>query len=51
MARAKHTYSVRLAVEGGGKVKAELFEVGEADDRSHTKLETASGKTYRGLMT
>lgn len=34
MARAKHTYAVRLAVEGGGKVKAELVDVGQAGDRS-----------------
>ncbi|MCW5699970.1 MAG: hypothetical protein KIT00_09025 [Rhodospirillales bacterium] len=50
MARAKHTYAVRLAVEGGGKVKAELVQVGETGDRSLRKIETASGKASRGLL-
>ncbi len=29
MARARHTYAVRLAVEGGNRVKADLVSVGE----------------------
>ena len=50
MARARHTYAVRLAVEGGGKVKAELVQVGDAGDRSLKKIETSSGKASRGLL-
>ena len=49
MSRAKHTYAVRLAVEGGGWVKAELVQVGQAGDRSLKKIETSSGKASRGL--
>jgi len=28
MARGSHTYAIRLAVESGGQVKAELISVG-----------------------
>ncbi len=49
MAQAKHKYAVRLAVEGGNRVKAELLDVGKTGDRSLRKLETASGKASRGL--
>jgi len=49
MAKAKHTYAVRLAVEGGNKVKAELVNVGESGERSLKKIERAGGKASRGL--
>jgi hypothetical protein len=31
MARRTQTYAIRLAVEGGGQVKAELVSVGQAE--------------------
>jgi hypothetical protein len=34
MARRTHTYAIRLAVEGGGQVKAELVTVGKAASRA-----------------
>lgn len=49
MAKAKHTYAVRLAVEGGGKVKAELVSVGQSGERSLKKIDTAGTKASRGL--
>lgn len=49
MAKAKHTYAVRLAVEGGSKVKAELVNVGESGERSLKKIERAGGKASLGL--
>jgi len=49
MAKAKHTYAVRLAVEGGGKVKAELVTVGQSGERSLKKIDAAGTKASRGL--
>ncbi len=49
MAKAKHTYAVRLAVEGGSKVKAELVSVGESGERSLKKIDRAGDKASRGL--
>ena len=49
MAKGKHTYAVRLAVEGGNKVKAELVNVGESGERSLKKIERAGGKASLGL--
>ena len=49
MAKAKHTYAVRLAVEGGGKVKAELVSVGGSGERSLKKIDRAGGKASREL--
>ncbi len=49
MAKAKHTYAVRLAVEGGNKIKAELVNVGESGERSLKKIERAGGKASLGL--
>ncbi len=49
MAKAKHTYAVRLAVEGGNKVKAELVNVGESGERSLKKIERAGGRASLGL--
>jgi len=49
MAKARHTYAVRLAVEGGGKVKAELVSVGQSGERSLKKIDRAGTKASRGL--
>jgi len=49
MAKAKHTYAVRLAVEGGNKVKAELVSVGDSGERSLKKIERAGGTASQGL--
>ena len=38
MARRSQTYAIRLAVEGGGQVKAELVSVGRAATRTATEL-------------
>ena len=51
MAKAKHTYAVRLAVEGGNKVKANLTSVGTSGERSIKKIDRASDKASRGLST
>jgi hypothetical protein len=34
MARRTQTYAIRLAVEGGGQVKAELVAVGQSASRA-----------------
>jgi hypothetical protein len=41
MARRTHTYGIRLAVEGGGQVKAELVSVGQCGEQSLKRIETA----------
>ena len=41
MAKAKHTYAVRLAVEGGNRVKADLVSVGTSGERSIKKIDGA----------
>ena len=51
MARAKHTYAVRLAVEGGNRVKADLTSVGTSGERSIKKIDRASDRASRGLGT
>ena len=51
MAKAKHTYAVRLAVEGGNRVKADLVSVGTSGERSIKKIDRASDKASRGLGT
>ena len=51
MAKAKHTYAVRLAVEGGNKVKADLVSVGTSGERLIKKIDRASDKASRGLGT
>ena len=51
MAKAKHTYAVRLEVEGGNRVKADLRSVGASGERSIKKIDRASGKASRGLGT
>jgi hypothetical protein len=34
MARRSQSYAIRLAVEGGGQVKAELISVGQSGEQS-----------------
>ena len=51
MAKAKHTYAVRLAVEGGNRVKADLRSVGASGERSLKKIDRASDRASRGLGT
>lgn len=46
---AERNLSIRLAVIDGGKVKAELADVGEAGERSLKKIETASQPASAGL--
>ena len=50
MARRNQTYAIRLAVEGGGQVKAELVSVGQSGEQSLKRIETAGGKASSGLM-
>ena len=48
MARRNQTYAIRLAVEGGGQVKAELVSVGQRGEHSLRRVETAGGKAPTG---
>jgi lambda family phage tail tape measure protein len=43
-----NTYAIRLAVEGGGQVKAELISVGQSGEQSLKRIETAGGKASGG---
>ena len=43
------TYAIRLAVEGGGQVKAELISIGQSGEQSLKRIETAGGKASGGL--
>ena len=49
MARRTQTYAVRLAVEGGGRVKAELVSVGQSGEQSLKRIETGGERASRGL--
>ena len=49
MARRTHTYAIRLAVEGGGQVKAELVSVGQSGEQSLKRIESAGGRASGGL--
>ena len=49
MARRANTYAIRLAVEGGGQVKAELITIGQSGEQSLKRIETAGGKASGGL--
>ncbi len=51
MAKAKHTLAVRLGVEGGNRVKADLTSVGANGERSVKKIDRAAGRASRGLGT
>ena len=44
MARRTQTYAIRLAVEGGGQVKAELVSVGQSGEQSLKRIETAGDR-------
>ena len=48
MAPRTHTYAIRLAVEGGGHVKAELVLVGQSGEQSLKRIETAGDKASVG---
>ena len=41
MPRRTQTYAIRLAVEGGGQVKAELVSVGQSGEQSLKRIESA----------
>jgi hypothetical protein len=49
MARRTQTYAIRLAVEGGGQVKAELVSVGQSGEQSLKRIETAGDRASDGL--
>jgi hypothetical protein len=44
LARRTETYAVRLAVEGGGQLKAELVSVGQSGEQSSKRIETAGDR-------
>jgi hypothetical protein len=43
------TYAIRLAVEGGGQVKAELISVGQSGEQSLKRIESAGERASGGL--
>jgi hypothetical protein len=49
MARRTQTYAIRLAVEGGGQVKAELVAVGQSGEQSLKRIESAGERASGGL--
>ena len=49
MATRSQTYAIRLAVEGGGQVKAELISVGQSGEQSLKRIETAGERASGGL--
>jgi hypothetical protein len=49
MPRRTQTYAIRLAVEGGGQVKAELVSIGQSGEQSLKRIETAGDKASGGL--
>ena len=49
MARRTQTYAIRLAVEGGRQVKAELISVGQSGEQSLRRIETAGECASGGL--
>jgi hypothetical protein len=49
MAGRTHTYAIRLAVEGGGQVKAELASVGQSGEQSLKRIESAGERVSGGL--
>ncbi len=46
---AERNLSIRLSVVDGGKVKAELSEIGEKGERSLKKIESAATPASSGL--
>jgi hypothetical protein len=49
MARRTRTYAIRLAVEGGGQVKAELVSVGQSGEQGLKRIESAGDRASGGL--
>ena len=49
MARRTQTYAIRLAVEGGGQVKAELVSVGQSGEQSLKRIESVGERASGGL--
>jgi len=49
MARRSQTYAIRLAVEGGGQLKAELVSVGQSGEQSLKRIESAGDRASGGL--
>jgi lambda family phage tail tape measure protein len=49
MARRTQTYAIRLAVEGGGQVKAELVSIGQSGEQSLKRIESAGDRASGGL--
>ncbi len=49
MARRTHTYAIRLAVEGGGQVRAERVTVGQSGEQSLKRIENAGDRASGGL--
>jgi hypothetical protein len=49
MPRRTQTYAIRLAVKGGGQVKAELVSVGQSGEQSLKRIETAGDRASGGL--
>src|ERR687892_1662742 len=49
MARRTQTYAIRLAVEGGGQVKAELVSVGQSGEQSLKRIESAGERASGGM--
>jgi hypothetical protein len=49
MARRTQIYAIRLAVEGGGQVKAELVSVGQSGEQSLKRIESAGDRASGGL--
>jgi hypothetical protein len=48
MPRRTNTYAIRLAVEGGGQVKAELVSVGQSGEQSLKRIEATGDRTSGG---
>ena len=49
MALRTQTYAIRLAVEGGGQVKAELVSVGQSGEQRLKRIESAGGAQLQAL--
>lgn len=49
MAKVQHTYAVRLTVEDGGKVRAELATIGASGQQSLSLIEKGGENASRGL--
>ena len=47
MPRRTQTYAIRLAVEGGGQVKAELVSVGQSGEQSLKRIEAGGDRASR----